>query len=47
MELEFSSSNYFSSVFRRFTSASPTDYLKQLSDDSNSLPEEAAPEETE
>lgn len=47
MELGFSSSNYFSSVFRRFTSASPTDYLKQLSDDSNSLPEEAAPEETE
>ena len=47
MELGFSSSNYFSSVFRKFTSTSPSEYLKQLSDDRNSLPEETVPEETQ
>lgn len=47
MELGFSSSNYFSSVFRRFTSTSPTDYLKQLSDDRNSIPEVTVPEKTQ
>lgn len=30
MELSFSSSNYFSAVFRRYTSLSPTEYIKQL-----------------
>ena len=29
MELNFSSSNYFSAVFRRYTSCSPTEYLEQ------------------
>jgi len=28
VELGFSSSNYFSSVFKRFTTQSPSDYLK-------------------
>ncbi|MDO5546784.1 MAG: AraC family transcriptional regulator [Eubacteriales bacterium] len=30
MELSFSSSNYFSAVFRRYTSLSPTDYVNQI-----------------
>lgn len=47
MELGFSSSNYFSSVFRRFTSTAPTDYLKNLTGNNASLPEETAPDETE
>ena len=29
MELSFSSSNYFSAVFRRYTSLSPTEYVKR------------------
>lgn len=31
MELAFSSSNYFSAVFRRYTSVSPTEYLDRFS----------------
>ena len=30
MELAFSSSNYFSAVFRRYTSLSPTEYIEQI-----------------
>ena len=30
MELSFSSSNYFSSVFRRYTSFSPTQYAQSM-----------------
>lgn len=31
MELAFSSSNYFSAVFRRYTSLSPTEYIQRIS----------------
>ena len=32
MELAFSSSNYFSAVFRRYTSISPTEYIQRISE---------------
>lgn len=31
MELNFSSSNYFSTVFRRYTSLSPSEYVRRTS----------------
>ncbi len=35
MKLSFSSSNYFSAVFRRYTSLSPTEYILQIRQKSN------------
>lgn len=35
MELSFSSSNYFSAVFRRYTSLSPTDYVNRIAQKRN------------
>ena len=39
MELSFSSSNYFSSVFRRYTSFSPTQYPQSMAGASRLSPD--------